>query len=112
MPKQLKKAYKQVASDTSGLQVMHDRNAKRIVNFKDIPDEQIKAPALIIIGDKVIITPEHAIELHRQIENAELAIIPGGHGESIGETTTIKPGRKNSEFIVPMIERFLNKPKE
>lgn len=94
---------------------MHDRDAKRMVNFKDIVDEQIKsikAPTLIIIADKDIITPEHAIELHRQIANSELAIIPGGHGEYIGEITTIKPVTKESEFVVPMIEKFLNKLKE
>lgn len=115
MPKQLKTAYKQVAPDTSGLQVMHDRDAKRMVNFKDIPDEQIKsikAPALIIIGDKDIITPEHAIELHRQIANSELAIIPGGHGEYIGEITTLKSDTKESEFVIPMIEKFLDKKVE
>lgn len=115
MPEQLKTAYKQVAPDTSGLQVMHDRDAKRMVNFKDISDEQIKsikAPTLIIIADKDIITPEHAIELRRQIANSELAIIPGGHGEYIGEITTLKPDTKESEFVVPIIEKFLNKPKE
>lgn len=115
MPKQLKTAYKQVAPDTSGLQVMHDRDAKRMVNFKDIPDGQIKSiksPALIIIGDKDIITPEHAIELHRQIANSELAIIPGGHGEYIGEITTLKSDTKESEFVIPMIEKFLDKKVE
>jgi len=115
MPGQLKAAYKQVAPDTNGLQVMHDKDAKRMVNFKDIPDEQIKsvkAQTLIIIGDKDVITPEHALELHRQIANSELAIIPGGHGEYIGEIMTIKPGFKESELAVPLIEKFLNKKKE
>lgn len=112
MPEQLKVAYKQVAPDTGDLQIMHDKDARRMVNFRDIPDGQIKsikAPALIIIGDRDIITPEQAIELHRQIANSELAIIPGGHGEYIGEITTIKPGIKESEFAVPMIEKFLDK---
>ena len=112
MPEQLKAGYKKVAADTNGLQVMHDRDAKRMVNFKDISDEQIKSikvPALIIIGDKDIISPEHAIELHRQIINSELAIIPGGHGEYIGEITTIKPDFKESDLVVPMIEKFLNR---
>lgn len=115
MPEQLKTAYKQVAPDTNGLQIMHDRDAKRMVNFKDISDEQIKAikaPTLIIIADKDVITPEHALELHRQIANSELAIIPGGHGEYIGEITTITPNFKESELVVPMIEKFLNKAKE
>ena len=112
MPELLKAGYKKVAADTNGLQLMHDRDAKRMVHFKDIPDDQIKAikaPALIIIGDKDIITPEHAIELHRQIANSELAIIPGGHGYYIGEVTTIGPDFKESELIVPMIEKFLDK---
>ncbi|KAA5548566.1 alpha/beta fold hydrolase [Adhaeribacter rhizoryzae] len=112
MPEQLKEGYKKVAADTNGLQVMHDRDAKRMVNFKDIPDEQIKsikAPTLIIIGDKDVITPEHALELHRQIANAEIAIIPGGHGQYIGEVTTITPDFKESDLVVPMIEKFLDK---
>ena len=112
MPEQLKVAYRQVAPDINGLQLMHDRDVKRMINFKDIPDEQIesiKAPTLIITGDKDVITIEHAIEMQKQIANAELAIIPGGHGEYIGEITTIKPGFKESDLIVPMIESFLNK---
>lgn len=112
MPEQLKTAYKKVAAHPNGLQVMHDRDAKRMVNFKDIPDEQIKnitASALIIIGDKDIITPEHAIELHRLIAHSELAIIPGGHGAYIGEITTITPDFKESDLAVPMIEKFLDK---
>ena len=113
MPEQLKDGYKKVAPDSSGLQVMHDKDAKRMIDFKDIPDEKIKsikAPTLIIIGDNDVITPEHAIEMHRLIPNSELAIIPGGHGEYIGEITTLKPDYKESDFVaVPMIERFLNK---
>ncbi len=115
MPEQLKEGYEKVASDTSGLQVMHDKDAKRMVDFKDIPDEKIKsikASTLIIIGDKDVITPEHAIEMHRLIANSELAIIPGGHGEYIGEVTTLKPNYQESDFIaIPMIESFLDKKK-
>lgn len=112
MPVQLQEAYKQVAPDTNGLQVMHDRDAKRMVEFKDIPDEQlkaIKAPALVIIGDKDVITPEHAIELSRKLASAELAIIPGGHGAYIGEITTLTPDFKETDMVVPMIEKFLDK---
>lgn len=115
MPGQLKTAYQLVAPDTNGLQTMHDRDVKRMIHFKDIPDEQLKsiqAPTLLIVGDKDVITPEHAIELQRQIRNAELAIIPGGHGEYIGEVTTIGPGFKESQLVVPLIEKFLNKTSE
>ncbi len=111
MPEQLKDAYVQVAADPSGLKIMHDRDAKRMVHFKDIPDEHIKsiqAPALIIIGDKDVITIEHAVEMHKMMVNSRLAIIPGGHGEYIGEITTLKPGYKETDFVVRMIEHFLD----
>lgn len=115
MPEQLKEAYKKVSSDTNGLQVMFAKDAKRMVNFKDIPDEKIKsinAATLIIIGDKDVITPEHAIEMYRLIANSELAIIPSRHGEYIGEVTTLKSDFKESDLVVPMIESFLDKKKK
>jgi len=114
MPEQLKEAYLKISPNPKGLQVMQDKDAERMVNFKDIPDgqiESIKAPVLIIIGDKDIIKPEHAIEMHRQIANSELAIIPGVHGEYIEEITTLKYNSYESGFVIPMIESFLDKSK-
>jgi pimeloyl-ACP methyl ester carboxylesterase len=112
MPGELKDAYLKVSSNPKGLQTMHDKDAKRMLNFKDIPDkeiESIKAPTFIIIGDKDVIKPEHAIELHRQIAGSELAMIPGGHGEYIEEITTLKSGSKEAGFVVPMLESFIDK---
>jgi pimeloyl-ACP methyl ester carboxylesterase len=112
MPQELKDAYMAVTPNADGLQIMHDRDAKRMVNFKDIPDAQIKsikAQTLIIIADKDVITPEHAIEMHRQIAGSELAIVPGVHGEYIGEITTLKSNSREAAFVVPMIERFLDR---
>lgn len=111
MPVPLQEAYRKVAKDPNGLQVMHDRDAKRMVNFKDIPDEKLSAiqvPTLIIIGDQDIITPEHALEMHRLIRGSQLAIIPGGHGAYIGEVTTLSGNYKAADFVTPMLERFLD----
>jgi len=111
MPAQLKEAYLKVSPNPKGLQVMHDKDAQRMVNFRDIPDDQIgsiKAPTLIIIGDKDVIKPEHAIEMHRQIANSSLAIIPGVHGEYIGEITTLSSNSKEANFVIPMMENFLD----
>lgn len=116
MPKQYKDAYTKVAASPGNLQIMHDKCAKRMVEFKDINDEHlksIKVPTLIVIGDKDVMTPEHAIEMHRLIPNAQLAIIPGEHGAYIGEVTTLNPDYKDNEFIIPLIEKFLDeKPKQ
>jgi pimeloyl-ACP methyl ester carboxylesterase len=78
-------------------------------SFPDISEEQMKsiqAPALIIIGDRDVVTPEHASEMHRLLSHSRLAILPGGHGEYIGEITT----PQDSVLIsgtVSMINKFL-----
>jgi pimeloyl-ACP methyl ester carboxylesterase len=89
---------------------MYERDVARMQSFPDISEEQIKsikAPAFIIIGDRDVVTTEHAVEMHRLIPNSRLAIIPGGHGDYIGEFTT----PQDSSIIaatVSMINKFLN----
>ena len=110
MPQPYKDAFLQINPDTNALHRMYERDVARMQAFPDITDEQlrsIKAPAFIIIGDKDVTTPEHAAEMHRLMANSRLAIIPGGHGEYIGEMTTAQ----NSTVIaatVSMIKKFLD----
>ncbi len=111
MPKALQQAFLDVNPDASKLQIMYDRDAKRMVNFVDFPDDDIKgisSPTLIVCGDNDIVTIEHSIELRNLINNAQLAVIPGGHGDYIGEITTITDQTNPDEWIVPMIKKFLN----
>jgi pimeloyl-ACP methyl ester carboxylesterase len=89
---------------------MYERDVARMQSFPDISEEQmksIKAPAFIIIGDRDITTPEHAVEMHRIISNSRLAIIPGGHGDYIGEMTTPQDSIL-IEATVSLINKFLS----
>ncbi|MCP2936348.1 CocE/NonD family hydrolase, partial [Salmonella enterica subsp. enterica serovar Typhimurium] len=75
MPAPLKQAYLDVNPDPKGLQTMHDRDARRMQNFRDIPSEQIRAiqaPVLVVNGDQDVILPEHALELYRELPHARL----------------------------------------
>ena len=109
MPRAYKDAYLQINPDEKALYTMFERDGARMHSFKDIKEEDIKAikaPALIIMGDNDVARPEHAVEMYRQIPNATLAIFPGGHGDYIGELTTLKPGQ--TEFLaLVIIEEFL-----
>ena len=58
-------------------------------------------------GDKDVATLEHTLEMHRLIEGSELMIIPGGHGDYIGEITTLKAGSEPYRQVTELIERFL-----
>jgi pimeloyl-ACP methyl ester carboxylesterase len=110
MPQQLKDAYLKINPDTNALHTMYERDVARMQSFKDIKEEDIKAikaPALIICGDKDVVSPEHAVEMYRQMHHAQLMIFPGGHGDYMGEITTVKPGH-NEYPVLPVIEKFLN----
>lgn len=111
MPKELKDAYLKINPDPNALRVMHDRDVVRMQTFKDMQDADIRsiqAPALILIGDADVIRPEHAVEMYRMLPNARLMILPGGHGEYIGEITTLKPGSPGQYPAISVIEAFLD----
>ena len=110
MPQPYKDAYLKINPDTNALHTMYKRDVARMQSFKDIKEEDIKAikaPALIIIGDKDVVRPEHAVEMWRQMQHAMLMILPGGHGEYMGEITTVKPWHHEYPAL-PIIETFLN----
>jgi pimeloyl-ACP methyl ester carboxylesterase len=110
MPQHYKDAYVKVASDPGNLQLMHDKCAKRMVEFTDWNDSLlrlIKAPTLLVSGDTDVATAEHTVEMHRLISGSRLAIIPGGHGEYMGEITTMDSTGFDPKFIVHLLESFL-----
>jgi pimeloyl-ACP methyl ester carboxylesterase len=112
MPQPYKDEFLKVNPSKEALYAMYTRDATRMQNFPDIQEEAIKAiqaPALIIAANNDVVTCEHAVEMLRQMQHAQLAIFPGGHGDYIGEFTTVKPGQTVFPAL-PVIETFLNEP--
>ena len=110
MPQAYKDAFLAVTPDRAKLMTMYQKCANRMIRFKELSDteiQSIQAPVLLVNGDQDVATSEHVVAMSRLIPNCRLAIIPGGHGAYMGEITTLKSDHKNSDFIVPMIERFL-----
>lgn len=111
MPQAYKDAFMKVTPDSAKLMNMYRKCAHRMVHLKDFPDEQIKsikAPVLLINGDADVATAEHVVAMSKLIPHCNLAIIPGGHGTYLGEITTLKKDYKDIDFVVPMIENFLD----
>ena len=111
MPRQLKEAYLAINNDQNALKAMHDRDRQRMMDYKDWSEDQIRAiraETLLIIGDVDVVKPEHAVEMYRLIPKARLAIIPGGHGEYLGEITVHKSNSKQPKFFVELTNEFLD----
>jgi pimeloyl-ACP methyl ester carboxylesterase len=84
-----------------------------MLGFRDIRDEDLKSvrsPALILIGDRDIVRPEHALELSRTLPRARLLILPGGHGDYLGEAVMTQRETRYPALTVALIEEFLDSP--
>lgn len=111
MPRPLKDAFLRVNPDTAQLRVMHDKDAERMRNFQDVPAAllgSVRARTLILIGDRDIVTPGHAVELTRLIPGARLMVVPGGHGDYLGEAVMTARESRQPELTAGMIELFLD----
>ena len=113
MPQPLKDAFLRVNPDVQQLKTMQYKDAERMRTFEDVPDELVRsvhAPTLIVLGDQDIVKPEHAVELTRLISGARLLILPGGHGDYLGEAVMTQKDSRYPELTARLIEEFLDSP--
>ncbi len=113
MPQPLKDAFLRVNPDVQQLKTMHDKDAERMRTFEDVPDDLVRSvhmPTLIVLGDQDIVKPEHAVELARLISGARLLILPGGHGDYLGEAVMTQKDSRYPELTARLIEEFLDSP--
>ena len=113
MPQSLKDAFLRVNPDARQLRVMHDKDAERMRRFEDVPEallRDIRASVLVLIGDRDIVTPEHAVTLQQQIPGARLLVLPAGHGDYLGEAVMTPRESSYPELTAALIEQFLDEP--
>jgi pimeloyl-ACP methyl ester carboxylesterase len=111
MPQPLKDAFLKVNPDVQQLKTMHDKDAARMQSFTDVPDDalrSVRAPTLIVLGDQDIVTLEHAVELTRLIAGARLLVLPGGHGDYLGEAVMTQKRTSYPELTARLIDEFLD----
>jgi pimeloyl-ACP methyl ester carboxylesterase len=80
-PPVLKEPYDRMAPDPTRWPVLVTKIKNMGRDFKGFSATEaksIKAQTLIIVGDRDVVRPEHAVEMYRLIPNAQLAILPGG----------------------------------
>lgn len=110
MPHELREAFLKVTPDQQKLLNMFNKDVERMKNFTDWPDDElrsIKAHTLIMSSDKDVVTPAHSLRMAGLIANARLIILPGAHGEFIGELGVTKEGSKLPKITATLIEEFL-----
>jgi pimeloyl-ACP methyl ester carboxylesterase len=110
MPQVYKDEFLKINNDAAALRNMFDRDVERMHGFTDWKEEELRsigAPALVVIGDRDLPTPEHAVEMFRLLPHARLAILPGTHGSYMGEAMSADTDSEVPKLFVAMIEEFL-----
>jgi pimeloyl-ACP methyl ester carboxylesterase len=111
MPQALKDAFLAVNPDPQKLKTMHDKDAARMAAFKDVPAAAVRgvrAPTLVITGDRDVARLEHAIELSRLFPDARLLVLPSGHGDYLAEASSAPTDTDYAEITTRLVERFLS----
>jgi pimeloyl-ACP methyl ester carboxylesterase len=101
MPPVLREAYVRVAPRPGDLPVFFAKCVERMKSFRGWTPETIRsiaAPVLVVIGDRDIVLPEHAVSMFRLLPNARLAVLPDTDHMAIVD---------RAEWLCPMIEAFL-----
>lgn len=109
MPGPLKEAYLRITNNPAGLQTMFERDRDRMLHFSDWSDEDIrsiKARTMVLIGNEDVTQPEHAVAMSRLLPQGKVVILPGGHGQCLGEVMYDNPGDWPS-ITAGIVEDFL-----
>jgi len=109
MPAALQEAFLSVTPDDAKLQNLFEKCAARMINFVDWDDSlltSIQAPTLIVAGDRDVARPDHYVTMAQLIPHAQLMILPGGHGEYMGEISFPRHDDQTQAFVC-WIEKFL-----
>ena len=112
MPQPLKDAFLKVNPDSSKLLIMFNKDRERMLHFKNWDDKtinSIKAPTLIISGDKDVVLTSHALDMSKLIADSRLMILPAEHGSYLGAVDFREnPDTMFVEVTASVIKNFLN----
>ncbi len=84
-----------------------------LTGFADWPDAQvasITAPTLVVAADDDVVRIEHTVLLAALIPNARLLIVPGNHGDYLGELAAAAGDTGPLQRTLPFLTGFLDEP--
>ncbi|MDQ1060326.1 pimeloyl-ACP methyl ester carboxylesterase [Arthrobacter globiformis] len=111
MPAAYKDADRSLNPDPGHLERLFELDRQRIVGFPGWSEQdlgRITAPTLVLCADQDVMGPEHAVRMSRAIPRARLLIVPGGHGDYLGELAASDGDLQAMRATLPHLRRFLD----
>ena len=111
MPAPLREAMAAALPDPSTFPRVFARQVGLMQSFTDLPEDALRAisaPALVMVGDRDVMSVEHSAKMAKLLPHGELAVLPGAeHGAYIGAAESARPGSELPKVSVSLIEAFL-----
>ena len=111
MPDVYRRAYLRVAPNPRNLDSLTPKLMRNLLTFEGWTDAQlasVRVPVMIVQADNDIAPLEHIAAMGRIIPNAQLVVLPGGHGSYLGEVMAAIPGSKLPTYSLGIIMEFLD----
>lgn len=111
MPEVYKAADRRLNPDPRHQERLFELDSQRMLAFSGWPDEQlatVTTPTLVLVADHDVIRPEHAVHMSRTIPGARLMIVPGTHGDYLGEALASEGNLSAMHRTLPFLLRFLD----
>jgi pimeloyl-ACP methyl ester carboxylesterase len=106
IPQLFRDAYAKAAPDPTKWATLVGKIKALVAEFKGYPTEQVrqvKAPVLIVLGDRDIIRAEYGVQLYRTLTNAQLAVLPGSDHFAVNV---------RADWVSSMSTTFLDAPEQ
>jgi pimeloyl-ACP methyl ester carboxylesterase len=114
LPQPYREADLAVSGDpTHAERMFHLDRELMLTGFTDWPDAlvaSITAPTLVVAADRDVVRTEHTALLASLIPNARLLVVPGNHGDFLGEVAAAGGDTGPLERTLPFVADFLDQP--
>lgn len=110
MPDTYKDADRRLNPEPVHLERLFELDRQRILDFPGWSDDElgaITAPTLVVSADRDVVTAGYAARMAGTIPGARLLIVPGGHGDYLGEQAASGGDLRTMHATVPFLLRFL-----
>jgi pimeloyl-ACP methyl ester carboxylesterase len=111
MPRVYQEADRRLNPDPRHLERLFVLDSQRMLTFRGWSEkdlESISSPTLVLLADRDVIKPEHALRMVRAIPGGRLLIVPGNHGDYLGEQAASDGELGAMRATVPFLLRHLD----
>lgn len=110
MPEVYKDADRRLNPEPGHLDRLFELDRQRILTFPGWADDELRritARTLVLSADRDVVSTEHAVRMSRVIPGARLMIVPGSHGDYLGELGASGGDLRAMRTAIPYLLRFL-----